>query len=264
MKLKNNFPPKAFEELSDLLSQLSFTDERADYREGTHWAVYAHPWVGEEEGCFDAQVTVIPRSSEAVSHQGLRLRVCRGNTIWLNDGVTNRRGQAWFKQLPLGRFSACLVDIAGSEDQVPEKELALAADSFDRPPQESFMSFQDTTPQENVTQAILPADRIDHVTFSEEESSTEPRTYYLPDRRLVALLEQGENGCAVLTIETEKPELAGAVVHFTLGQETGEIPLKPTDPPGAWSGHCELKLSFRTAETCVPTFEVVQLQQQAV
>jgi hypothetical protein len=31
------------------------------------------------------------------------------------------------------------------------------------------MSFQDTTPQENVTQAILPADRIVCVTFSEEE-----------------------------------------------------------------------------------------------
>jgi hypothetical protein len=30
------------------------------------------------------------------------------------------------------------------------------------------MSFQDTTPQENVTQAILPADRIVCVTFSEE------------------------------------------------------------------------------------------------
>jgi hypothetical protein len=232
MKLKNNFPPKAFEELSDLLSQLSFTDERADYREGTHWAVYAHPWVGEEEGCFDAQVTVIPRSSETVSCQGLRLRVCRGNTIWLNDGVTNQRGQAWFKQLPLGPFSACLVDAAGSEDQVPEEELAVTAESFDHPPQ--------------------------------EESRLEPRIYYLPDRRLVALLEQGENGCAVLTIETEKPELADAVVRFTLGQETGEIPLKPTDPPGAWSGHCELKLSFRTAETCVPTFEVVQLQQQAM
>jgi imidazolonepropionase-like amidohydrolase len=34
--------------------------------------------------------------------------------------------------------------------------------------QELFMSFQDTTPQENVTQAILSADRIVHVTFSEE------------------------------------------------------------------------------------------------
>jgi hypothetical protein len=33
------------------------------------------------------------------------------------------------------------------------------------------MSFQDTTPQENVTQAILPADRIVHVTFSEENAS---------------------------------------------------------------------------------------------
>jgi hypothetical protein len=96
----------------------------------------------------------------------------------------------------------------------------------------------------------------------QDERSSAPRMFYLPDSRIVALLEEGTEGRAVLTVETNAPELAGAIVCFELEEEKGEITLIPTDPPGAWAGQRVLRQSFHAVEAALPVFELKLPAQQ--
>lgn len=221
-------------ELADILSQLGFTAERADLREGTYWSVYAHPWVGEDERYFDALISVTPLRPEVGARHGLQLAVQRGNTFWLASGATNQRGQAWFKQLPVkGCFNVRLAK--------PKEEEAAAADAL---------------------AAASQAAAADALAAAGQEER--PRIFYLPDHRVVASLGEDTRGQAVLTIETEAHELAGALVRFELGQQTDEVPLMPTDPPGVWSGRFILDQPFQAVKAEIPTFALVPLPHEGV
>lgn len=83
---------------------------------------------------------------------------------------------------------------------------------------------------------------------AQQDARLKPKTYPLSDPRVVALLEEGERGHAELTVVTKALAFAGARVRFMLGHTTGEIVLRPTDPPGAWSGYQVLPQSFRVVE----------------
>jgi hypothetical protein len=81
-------------------------------------------------------------------------------------------------------------------------------------------------------QAALAAEALADEPATRSGAGT--RTYYLAEHKMVALLEERANHRAVLTVETEAPELAGARIRFTLGPVRGELILTPTKPPGAW------------------------------
>lgn len=216
-----------FAPLAALLAQLHFTHERADYLEDTQWTVYAHPRVSDKEGYFDALIHITPRSAETGTAQGIRLIVERGNTIWLPRGRTNRRGQVWFPELPFGDFSARLADVA---EVKPEEYEQI---------------------QERLALRGAPA----QVQLPEASRAT-PWVYYLDDRRVIALLEQGTDGQVVLTVETEERALAGSVIHYVIGGETGEVTLPSTDSLDVWRQTVSLQQTFEAAQASVPTLVI--------
>jgi hypothetical protein len=214
-----------FAPLAALLAQLRFTHERADYLEDTQWTVYAHPRVSDKEGHFDALIHITPRSAETGTAQGIRLVAERGNTIWLPAGRTNRRGQVWFPELPFGDFSARLADVKVKPDKpepVQKRAMHGAPAQAQRP----------------------------------EASRATPWNYYLDDRRVIAILAQRRDGRAELTVGTEAPELAGAVVRFSLGEETGTIILSAHGSSGFWRGTEPLQQTFDAAQASVPSFVI--------
>ena len=225
MTRKPNVTSEIFETLKEALAQLQFSHDHADLRQNTHWVVYAHPWLGETDDAFDALITVKPRSSAVGTGAGLRLTVERGNTTWLPDGATNQRGQVRFKALPLGSFNARL-----RQSEVTPEVLPLAVANF--APQPSPIA------------------------------QTRTQIYYPADRRLIALLEEGRDGAAVLTVETEAPELAGSVIHFSAGTEAGEMTLRLTEAPDVWRGQVRLQQDFDTVEACGPSFTVTPSQSE--
>lgn len=103
--IQNPIAP-ALEELAALLEQLSFSDRNADLRSGTHWSVYVHPWLhDEDDDRFDALVTATPLTGlppETCAGAGLIL--ASGNVLHRAARPMNERGQIWFRDLPVGEF----------------------------------------------------------------------------------------------------------------------------------------------------------------
>jgi hypothetical protein len=81
------------------------------------------------------------------------------------------------------------------------------------------------------------------------------RRFVLPDRRLVAVLEESSGGGATVSVETQAQELDGTVVRYRLGPEVGEVRLN-LDPMGRVSGLCVLTQPYSEAERWVPMFEI--------
>ena len=81
--------------------------------------------------------------------------------------------------------------------------------------------------------------------------------FYLSDHRLVVSIIKGISGDAVLTMETHAPELAAAMVHFTIGDETGILSLYPTPLlASVWSATYDLGQAFATVASSSPEFTV--------
>lgn len=223
MTTQQSITPGRFAPLAALLAQLHFTHERADYLEDTQWTVYAHPRVSDKAGHFDALIHITPRSSKTSTAQGIRLIVERDNIRWLPAGRTNRRGQVWFPELPFGDFRARLADVV--EVQAEEHEQG-------------------------------PRKRAMHGAAAPVQPSTIPWIYYLDDRRVVAILEQGEDGRAKLTIDNEAAELAGAALHYSIGEETGVLTLAVPDSSGFSQQKVPLRQTFEEAQAGVPSFVI--------
>jgi hypothetical protein len=223
MTRKPNITSEIVETLKEVLAQLQFSHDHADSRPNTHWVVYAQPWPGETDDAFDVLITVKPCSLAAGTGAGLRLTVERGNATWLPAGTTNQRGQVRFKALPLGSFNARL-----RQSAITPEVLLLKVAHF--------------APQAPV---------ITHA---------RTQVYYPDGRRLLVLLEEGRDGAAVLTVETEAPELAGGVVHFSAGPEEGDMLLRSTEVPDVWRGQARLHQDFDAVEACGPSFTVMPPQ----
>lgn len=110
-------------ELETLLSEVSFTWGEADYRVGAGWSVYVHPWPAErteEAGkLFDALITIEPLAEGQASLEDLRVRVHRGNTVYLADGDrVAADGNLWVRGLPCdgGPYRARLASSRPAED----------------------------------------------------------------------------------------------------------------------------------------------------
>jgi len=208
-------------ELADLLAQVCCTHLQADYQEGQHWTVYVHPCLRDEEDAFDALFSITATTQEAGSGTGLRLVLQRDRVTWLPAGVTNRRGQVWFKRLPFGQFQAQLrhtPDMIADVEDTAYSMGALAAESHPsaRP---------DTAPPAALEEDI---------------------------GMLGVLLEENHARRAVLTIHTAEPTLSMARVRCVLGQETIEVVLEPAPLPGAWSGSQVLRQPFAVAAAAFP------------
>lgn len=229
-------------ELAGLVAHLSFTHERADYREGPHWSVYAHPWQSpEEKGGFDALIHMTPRTSDMDTGLELPLIVRCGNRHWLpGPGKTARQGvhQVWFRDLPVEEPDR-------EQDPVPfTARLCLSEGGV-----EGVKQGDEVGPGDPLwTERRLAASSGDR---TQEKHPSEPHIYYPHDRRIVFLLEEGDRGEVVLTVDTEAPELEGATVRFAFGQEVREVRLGPADPPGVWTGRCPLSVSFEAARNVV-------------
>ena len=148
------------------------------------------------------------------------LRLDYPRLIMNNNG---QRGRVRFKALPLGSFSARL-----RQSETTPEVLPLAVGHF-------------------AAQAQTIVHARTHV-------------YYPTDRRLLVLLEEGRDGTAVLTVETEAPELAGSVVHFSSGTEEGDMLLRPTEVPEVWRGQARLHQDFDAVEASGPWFTIIPPQ----
>jgi hypothetical protein len=160
----------------------------------------------------------------------------RGDEI-LIEGLTDRDGEVWFSNV--SQAAACRLTLVESiviEPPLPqsswiERQLPLAAKS----------------PNESPPRA---------------EGESEPRVFYLPDRRVIAILEEIVGGGAVLTVVTETEEFSGTAVRFECGRERGEVKLEPAETDGTWSGQYKLNHSFKELAADVPTFEIIPPQQE--
>ena len=81
------------------------------------------------------------------------------------------------------------------------------------------------------------------------------RVYELPGRRVTAVLEETPDGGAVLIFHTRAEDLAGAIVNYRVGDETGNVPL--ARHPGVWTAKVILAQSYAEAEWQLPEFGVV-------
>ena len=111
-----------FAEVAELVAKLRFSDERADYRTGPNWTVYAHPWIIKDEpDFFRAQVRVTPRRPEYQGRSQFRIVATQGEHVYLPSGLTNSHGDTWFRLLPNGRFQAGLRGMAAAPAGLPEE-----------------------------------------------------------------------------------------------------------------------------------------------
>ena len=100
--------------------------------------------------------------------------------------------------------------------------------------------------------------RVAAAKFAPAQTPSPPgsKEYPLSDPRVIALLQAGVGGRAVLTVFTKVEAFAGARVRFILGRTTGEMTLHPTDPPGEWSERRILDQDFRTVVDLHPRFSL--------
>jgi hypothetical protein len=217
-------------ELSDLVSQLRFSDRHADLRIGEHWRIYAHPWASESEGYFDALINIIACQPE-IECQGIRLWVEQGNIRWLPSSTINQRGQFWFRRLPQSGWYSMRLLIADAPSMEEDEESGLIR---------------------LVGKGIhVDAEPID-------ENSPQQQKIFLTDRRIFASLERNEQGNCVITIQTEDPGLPKTIVRFSIAGEFGEVELSPEE--GIWSVHRLLSRPFREAERYALEFELTPLK----
>lgn len=216
-------PVEAMSELSQLLQELRITDRFADSRYGDYWSVYGHPSPAEEESHFDILLNIRPRSPYAGYKAGGLLIMLQSNEdfFWLSGDLTNKRGQAWFKNLPLG----CYHVVADRKQLISLGQMVRKAAA-----------------------AELPV--TDLCVFHFEDGRA--RAY---------LERSANTGKATLTVSTEAPELQNAMVCFTIGEESGKIVLTPTEIPTLCEGSYRLNQTFKEAMTCVPQFKVLPVHE---
>jgi hypothetical protein len=82
------------------------------------------------------------------------------------------------------------------------------------------------------------------------------QTYTLADRRVTAVLQELPDGGAALTIRTEAPDLAGATVHFQVGDEVREVTLT-ANPSGGHGAAPRLTQLYRDVARQIPSFEIL-------
>jgi hypothetical protein len=212
-------------ELDRLLSELRVTESSADMRRGRFWCVYAQPCVREPErktasdNIVDILVHVVPLGGgEQVCVEGMRVTLTNeAGTVCYIQGRTDHRGQVCFPDVVPGCYHGALERRQfAAHGAAKEFPISVAASAKD----EGF------------------------------------RRYALPDRRLFIVLERGSRGKAVLTIRTEDQSLADALVHYTVGSETGEVKLRAADSAGVWECWCDLEQTFEDAVRGEPGFEI--------
>jgi hypothetical protein len=191
-------------------------------------------------GVCDVLISVVPNSSGLSLEQGISLQVEQDNLVWLAERETDQRGQAWVRRLPAGSFTVRLGRVISAEEKERKCEMLAAEKEGKRSSPARECSRVDTL-QNSAAPDLHVASRV---------------WYHFPDRRVTALLEESEGGEAVITVETEAPDLAGVLVRFFIGEETGEIKLTHS-PPETWSEHCYLSQPFEVLRQEVPEFELI-------
>jgi hypothetical protein len=99
-------------DLARTLGRLRFADRCPDTQYGRHWTVSVHPWQ-RKDGRFDALLQLAP-SSARLACDGWLTMVKHNGHFYLPTGPTNARGQAWFVDLPPGRYGPAFAQAPGA------------------------------------------------------------------------------------------------------------------------------------------------------
>ncbi len=205
---------------------------------------------GVREACLEAQFDPNPNVQFAARHYLASLKVTervrpgdmeglfvslsakseRGDELAL-EGSTDRDGEIWFLDVSLS--GVCHLTMAESERLQP---VVVEAGEESSPTFAYAAELPDEPPPRPVGRS---------------------RVFTLPDRPVIAVLEEIVGGEAMLTLETGAKELSGATVRFEWGKERGEVKLAPGETGGAWSGQCRLTRTFKELASAMPTFEII-------
>jgi hypothetical protein len=233
---------ESYNELVRLVGDLDFTRDRADLRSGEYWRVYAHPWPADDEKFFDVLISLMPRLEEAGSAKGHRLTVYQGNVEFAPSGMknTNERGQIWFRHIP--------INIGSLRGQMMVRPVPSA---------QRAVRTRGALQGQRLRGAALAADAAERK--HAEPEVRPPKLIYLSDRRVLALLEEGLSGEAVVTTQSREPEMAWSIAAFTFGLELHDAILEPAESAeGAYVDRCVLDAPFRAVESVSREFELVR------
>lgn len=186
-------------ELARLLGDFHFSDgEPAARQEGIH-SVSVQPHATGEPDTFSALLRLRPAPGLEGAQRVPGMAVRRGVNYWPPTLVNSSTGLLWFHRLPRGEFVTHL-----SEDWplgCPQRSRLYALSG-------PISSAARTLPSPSAPAQIV----------------------HLPDKRLVAIVEQDRQGGVVLTVETTTPELRQARIRYLLGSEQGEFGFSSTGP----------------------------------
>lgn len=225
---------EAAAEIAALVSDISFTDRRADLRSGSQWTVYVHPWPTASPDLFDALLAITPRSLEVGSAHGMRLCLHRDNITWLSDEEADARGQIWFRNLPCGSFRVAMASVPTPRTALAN-EAGLASGVFGVLREDDALAAQSDA-------------QVSH-------AGVDPRwrLFRPADRRLKALLEENpDTGRSTLLLTTGFPDLAGASVSYAFGEQQGSAKLRWANDAQQWCSHVALAGSFPDLAAALP------------